>query len=135
MIVDRHGTPLVVTCTGGNRHDVTQLLPLLDAVPSIRGLRGRPRRKPRRLYADRGYDLDKYRHLMWKCGIKQVIARRGVAHGSELGKVRRVVGRAFAWLHQCKRLRTRCERRADLHQGLLEPACSLICLRRLRTSF
>ncbi|MFF8582889.1 IS5/IS1182 family transposase, partial [Streptomyces albidoflavus] len=40
-----------------------------------------------------------------------------------------------AWLHQFKRLRIRYERRADLHQGLLELACSLIRLRRLRTSF
>lgn len=61
-----------------------------------------------------------------------MIARRGVSHGSGLGKVRRwVVERAFAWLHQFKRLRTRYERRADLHQGLPELACSLICLRRL----
>ncbi|MFI0960648.1 IS5 family transposase [Streptomyces sp. NPDC021080] len=132
LIVDRHGTPLAVTLTGGNRHDVTQLLPLLDAIPPIRGRRGRPRRKPRRLYADRGYDFDKYRRLLWKRGVKPLIARRGVAHGSGLGKVRWVVERAFAWLHQFKRLRTRYERRADLHQGLLEPACSLI---RLRTSF
>ncbi|MGF0168311.1 IS5 family transposase [Streptomyces koyangensis] len=135
VIVDRHGTPLAVTLTGGNRHDVTQLLPLLDAVPPIRGLRGRPRRKPRRLYAGRGYDFDKYRRLLWKRGVKPVIARRGVAHGSGLGKVRWVVERAFAWMHQFKRLRIRYERRADLHQGLLELACNLICLRRLRTSF
>jgi transposase len=94
LIVDRHGTPLAVTLTGGNRHDVTQLLPLLDAVPPIRGARGRPRRKPRRLYADRGYDFDKYRHLLWKRGIKPLITRRGVAHGSGLGKVRWVVERA-----------------------------------------
>ncbi|MFJ2877191.1 IS5 family transposase [Streptomyces sp. NPDC086796] len=135
LIVDRHGTPLAVTLTGGNRHDVTQLLPLLDAVPAIRGARGRPRRKPRCLYADRGYDFDKYRRLLWKRGIKPMIARRGIAHGSGLGKVRWVVERALAWLHQFKRLRTRYERRADLHQGLLDLACSLICLRRLRTSF
>jgi transposase len=135
LIVDRQGTPLAVTLTGGNRHDITQLLPLLDAVPPVRGRRGRPRRKPRRLYADRGYDFDKYRRLLWKRGIKPLIARRGVAHGSGLGKVRWVVERAFAWLHQFKRLRIRYERRADLHQGLLELACSLICLRRLRTSF
>ncbi|MEU7458412.1 IS5/IS1182 family transposase, partial [Streptosporangium roseum] len=38
-------------------------------------------------------------------------------------------------LLQFKRLRIRYERRADLHQGLLELACSIICLRRLRTSF
>jgi len=43
LIVDRHGTPLAITLTGGNRHDVTQL-PLLDTIPSVRGLRGRPRR-------------------------------------------------------------------------------------------
>jgi hypothetical protein len=43
VIVDRHGTPLAVSLTGGNRHDVTQLIPLLDAIPRIRGLRGRPR--------------------------------------------------------------------------------------------
>lgn len=76
-------------------------------------------RKPRRLYADRGYDFDKYRRLLWKRGIKPMIARRGVAQGSGLGKVRWVVERAFAWLHQFKRLRTRYEQRADLQQGLL----------------
>ncbi|KUN74045.1 transposase [Streptomyces canus] len=120
--LDRRGTPLAVTLTGGNRHDITQFLPLLDAVPPIRGRRGRTRRRPRRLYADRGYDFDRYRRLLWRRGIKPLTARRGVAHGSGLGKVRWVVERAFAWLHQFKRLRTRYERRADLHQGLLELA-------------
>lgn len=63
-----------------------------------------------------------------------MIARRGIPHGSGLGKVRRVVERTFAWLHQFKRLRIRYERRADLHPGLREPPCSIICLRRLRGS-
>jgi hypothetical protein len=40
-----------------------------------------------------------------------------------------------AWLHQFKRLRIRYEIRADLHLGFLELACSIICLRRLRTAF
>lgn len=47
--------PARLTLTGGNRHDVTQLLPLLDAIPPIRGLRGHPRTRPRSLFADRGY--------------------------------------------------------------------------------
>lgn len=98
-------------------------------------MRSGPRGTRRRLYADRGYDFDKYRRLRWKHGIKPMIARRGLAHGSGLGKVRWVVERAFAWPHQFKRLRTRYERRADLHHGLPGPACSLICLRRPRTSF
>ncbi|MFI5996136.1 IS5 family transposase, partial [Streptomyces sp. NPDC051362] len=135
LIVDRHGTPLVVALTSGNRHDVTQLMPLLDAIPRIRGVRGRPRSRPRRLFADRGYDYDKYRRLLRARGITPKIARKGTVHGSGLGRTRWVVERTFAWLHQFKRLRIRYEIRADLHLALLQLACSIICLRRLRTSF
>ncbi|MFJ4585485.1 IS5 family transposase [Streptomyces echinatus] len=134
LITDRHGTPLAVSLTGGNRHDVTQLVPLLDAIPHIRGTRGRPRRRPKRIFADRGYDYDKYRRLLRARGITPRIARKGTAHGSGLGKTRWVVERTFAWLHQFKRLRIRYEKRADLHLGLLQLACSVICLRRLRIS-
>ncbi|MFI1259117.1 IS5 family transposase [Streptomyces netropsis] len=135
LIVDRHGTPLVVSLTSRDRHDVTPLIPLLNSMPRIRGLRGRPRHRPRRLFADRGYDFDKYRRLLRARGITPRIARRGVPHGSGLGRTCWVVERTFAWLHQFKRLRIRYEIRADLHLSLLQLACSIICLRRLRTSF
>jgi transposase len=87
------------------------------------------------LFAVRDYDFDKYRRLLWKRGIKPLIARCGVAHGSGLSKTRWVVERTFAWLHHFKRLRTRyerrSERRSDLHLGLLQLACCVICLRQL----
>ncbi|SCD66832.1 Transposase DDE domain-containing protein [Streptomyces sp. DfronAA-171] len=108
---------------------------MLEAIPRVRGLVGRPRHRPGRLFADRGYDYDKYRRVLRARGIKPMIARRGVPHGSGLGKTRWVVERTFAWLHQFKRLCIRYEIRADLHLGLLQLACSIICLRRLRTSF
>lgn len=95
LIVDRHGTPLAVTLTGGNTHDVTQLTPLLDAIPRIRGLRGRPRHRTGRLFADRGYDYDKYRRILRARGITSKIAHRGVPHGSGLGKTRWVVERTL----------------------------------------
>jgi transposase len=82
-----------VILTGGNRNDVTQLLPLIDAIPPVRGLRGRPKRRPRRVFADRGYDHDKYRRLLRQRRITPKIARRGDAHGSGLGKLRWVVER------------------------------------------
>ncbi len=133
LITDAGGIPLAVTLTGGNRNDVTQLLPLIDAIPPIRGLRGRPRRRPRKLYADRGYDRDKYRRLVRQRGITPVIARRGQPHGSGLGQRRWVVERGFGWLHAFKRLRIRYERRADIHEAFLRLACAVICLRRLLT--
>jgi transposase len=129
-----NGLPLAVTLTGGNRNDVTQLLPLLHAIPPIRGRRGRPLQRPRRIYADRAYDHDKYRRLIRALGIVPHIARRGTEHGSGLGTKRWVVERGFAWLHAFKRLRTRYERRADIHQAFLSLACSIICLRALLNS-
>jgi transposase len=97
LIVDRHGTPLAASLTSGNRHDVTQLMLLLDAIPRIRGVCGRARhRPPGRLFADRGYDYDKYRRLLRARGITPKIACKGTVHGSFLGRTRWVVERTFA---------------------------------------
>lgn len=100
-------------------------------MPPIRGRCGRPRRRPRELFADRGNDHDVYRRQLRQHSITPRIAGRGVAHGSRLGKQRWVVERAFAWRHTVKRLRTRYEHRADLHLGLLQLACALICYHQL----
>ena len=94
--------------------------------------RGRPRRRPRRLFADRSYEYDIYRRQLRARGITPRIARRGVGHGSGPGRQRWVVERSFAWLHAFNRRRTRYERRADIHLGLLQLASALTCYRQLR---
>ena len=72
--------------TGGKRNDITQLIPLVNAIPSIRGRRGRPRRRPGELFADRGYHFDSYRRQLRARGITPRIARHGVAHSSGAGQ-------------------------------------------------
>jgi transposase len=134
LLVEVSGIPLAFSVTGGNRNDITQLIPLLDGVPAVRGAVGRPRRGPDTLIADRGYDHDKYRRLLWQRGVKPVIARRQTEHGSGLGRYRWVVERTFAWLHNFKRLLVRYERRADIHHALLALGCCLVCYRRLKNS-
>src|SRR6266540_1162545 len=76
LLVDATGIPLAWRLTGSNRNDVTQLIPLIDAVPAVRGRVGRPRRRPERLAADRGYDHEKYRRQLRRRGITPEIARR-----------------------------------------------------------
>ena len=132
LLVDGSGLPLAFSLTGGNRNDVTQLIPLLERVPNLRGLVGRPRKRPEQVVGDRGYDHDKYRRLVRKRGIRPVIARRKTGHGSGLGSVRWVVERTFAHLHQFKRLLVRYERRADMHEAMLALGCCLVCFRRYR---
>jgi transposase len=134
-LVDATGIPLAWAVTGGNRNDVTQLVPLIDAVPPVRGKVGRPRRRPERVTADRAYDHRPQRRELRKRGIKPEIARRKTAHGSGLGRARWVVERTFAWLHNFKRLLVRYDRRAEIHEAFLAIACCLVCFRRLEKSF
>ena len=132
LLCDASGIPLAISLTGGQRNDVTQLLPLLDGVGPVRGKRGRPRQRPDRVLADRGYDHDKYRREVRARGVKPVIARRGQDHGSGLGRERWVVERTFAHLHNFRRLRIRWERDPELHLAFLHLACATICQRALR---
>ncbi len=127
VLVDANGVPVSVILTGANRNDVTQLLPLVDAIAPIRGTRGRPLRKPKVIYGDRGYDSDAHRQRLRDRGIRPVIARRRTEHGSGLGKFRWVVERTHSWLHNFRRLRIRFDRRSDIHEAFLKFACSLVC--------
>jgi transposase len=134
LLVDATGIPLAWTVTGGNRNDVTQLVPLVERVPPVRGKAGRPRRRPKRVTADRAYDHDKYRRELRLLRIKPEIARRQTEHGSGLGKARWVVERTFAWLHHFKRLLVRYDRRHEIHEAFLALGCCLVCFRRLQRS-
>ncbi len=75
LITDAKGVPLATKLTGANRHDITQLVPLVDAIPPVRGRRGRPRRRPRRVQGDRAYDSESHRDQLWSRGIEPVFAR------------------------------------------------------------
>ena len=135
LLTDGRGTPLAVTLTAANRHDVTQLLALVDAVPPVRGKVGRPRRRPRSLYADRAYDSDPHRAELRRRGITPHLARRRTDNGSGLGVIRYVAEQTQALLHQFKRLRTRYDVRDDIHESFLDLACCVICWRRLERGY
>jgi hypothetical protein len=132
LITGGHGIALAVSLTGGQRHDVTQLMPLITAIPPVRGHRGRPRRRPGRVYAGRGYDHDRYRRQVRAKGVTPVIARRGTEHGSGLGVHRWAAGQSLALLPWFRRLQIRWEIRDDICEAFLSLARAIICWRRLR---
>jgi Transposase DDE domain len=131
VITDGNGIPLAVSLTGGNRNDVLQLMPLIEAIPPVRGKVGKPRRRPAALYADRGYDHDRYRRLARDKQITPIVGRRGTPHGSGLGVHRWVVEQTIALLHWFRRLRIRWEIRDDIHEAFMALALVIICWRRL----
>lgn len=104
----------------------------MDAVRSVRGPRGRPwrpRKRPKKLHADKGYDFARCREALRKRGIKARIARGGVDSSERLGRYRWVVERTLSWLNRYRRLTVRYERRDDIHQAFLDLGCALICWR------
>jgi transposase len=68
MLTDANGIPLAVILTEANRHDVTQLLPLLDKIPHVKGKRGAPRFRPDYVQGDRAYDSEPHRKTIKKRG-------------------------------------------------------------------
>ena len=113
---------------------MTQLIPLVDAIPPIHGKPGAPLRKPKEVMGDRAYDSDPHRMTLSCRGIATAIARRRQTHGSGLGIFRYVAEQTVALLHQFRRLRTRFDKRDDIHEAFMDIGCSMICWRRFHSS-
>jgi transposase len=126
-VVERGGLPLAVTLSAANVNDCTMLEATLDAIVPVRGKRGRPRQRPHKLHADKGYDYAFCRAACRTRGIIARIARKGIESSDRLGRYRWVVERTLAWLGRFRRLVVRYERRADIHLAFLQLGCSLIC--------
>ena len=129
LVSDRGGVPLAVVLSAANVHDSKVFEELVDALEPIkRSGRGRPRKRPEKLHADKGYDFPRCRKALRERGIKARINRRGKETSERLGRHRWVVERTLAWLARYRRLAVRYERRADIHEAFLHLGCSLICL-------
>jgi IS5 family transposase len=82
--------------SAANTHDSQLLEQLVDAVPAVigpRGRPGRPRRRPVKLHADKGYDFPGCRRALRRRGISPRIARRQIESSARLGRQRWVVER------------------------------------------
>jgi len=131
VLVDERGTPLVILTCGSHVSDHCQILPAVLAFPRIRGKPGAPRTRPRKLYADCGYDSAAARAILRWLGIKAVIAQRNREHGSGLGKVRWVVERSISWLKGMRRMQRRYDRLAMMPLAWNALAASVMCFRLL----
>lgn len=116
-------------------NETTVLERLLDAIPPVRGKRGRPRTRPEKLHADKGYRSRKNQRVLRLRRIKSRIARPGIESSERLGRHRWVVERTIAWSNQMRRLIIRYERRADIYDGFHQLGCALICFNFLRQTF
>ena len=127
---------------GPQRHESTQLGAVLDAVRVPRlGGRGRPRKRPEHLLADKGYSYPACRRLLRRRGIGHTIPERrdqrerregrpGRKPGFEkaLYAKRNVVERCVNRLKQWRGIATRYEKRAINYRAAVVIASLMIWL-------
>ncbi len=100
---------------------------------------GRPRQKPERLIADRGYDSDPLRKQLARRGIELIVPhrknrRKPSTHDSRVLRPYRrrwTVELTIAWLGNFRRLVVRYDRSLTIYQAFFRIACFMIVSRRV----
>ncbi len=129
--------------TAGQRNEAPQLGAVLDGirVAHPEGTPGRPRKRPDRLLADRGYAHDSCRALLRRRGIPHTIpersdqeerrSRRGgrpPSFDAAAYRRRNVVERCVNRLKQWRGIATRYEKRAENYRAMVLIAALMIWL-------
>lgn len=139
LITDGKGTPLGLHIDSASPGETTLLEDVLADVRVPRSGPGRPRTKPDRLVADKGYDSDDLRERLEKRGIPLIAphrksrTRRPPQDRRPLRRYKRrwIIERSFAWLGRFRRLVVRYEYYAVMFLAFLHLACIIVALRRL----
>lgn len=130
--MDERGVPLSLVVCGANRHDVSQLEALLDAMiaPGLRPT------WEQHLLADKGYLGVKANEAMCDRGYVPHVpvsdAERTVVLNDEDHRPRRwIVEVAHSWFKRFRKLLVRFEKTTASYVALLHLAAAIICWRKL----
>ena len=134
MLVDGHGVPLSLVVTGAQRHDVTQVDTVLDAV-----VLERPqgtRETPTRLYADKGYIGKRAHDSMLARQYLPCVIPKGVETQAKktipgYRSRRWVVEACNSWFNRFRKLLVRYEKTHDSYLALHHLAAAIICWRKI----
>jgi transposase len=142
LVVDGNGLPLGFHLASASTAEVKLAEQTLDTIGVSRP-RGRPKQRPEKLVADRGYDRSAFRRLLRRRGIGMCIPpkrrprswrpKRGrpvVARKDEY-RYRFKVERSFAWLGNFRRLLMRWEHLVSVYHSFFAVGVLLLCVRRL----
>ena len=124
---------MIILLTAGQRHEAVAFEALMEQGAVKRPGRGRPRLRPKRVVADKGYSSGKIRRYLRRRGIRMTIPhkqneRRTGPFDREKYRERNRVERLINRLKQFRRVATRYEKRAVNYKAMLTLAAILLWL-------
>ena len=132
--------PVTVMISSAGDHEGRKLIPLMESV-AVAG-KGKPRKRPRTIYADTKYDMPLNRFYLVKKHIVSQIkdhpgkksrpGRPRLFDRREYVRIRSLVERFNAWIKAFRRVATRYDRLPTLYTGFVHLACIMIYLRILQ---
>ena len=132
-ITDANGMPVVAITTAANGDERQQVLPMLTQIQLKTGKRGNPKRRPKALAADKGYDAKWLRKRLRTKGIRPQIKKRHSRGRKPKGRPIKDIlpryqqERSFSWFQRkYRRLVVRWERLKVCFDAFLLLACSYI---------
>jgi transposase len=118
-------------------HDSTCFEAVIEGI-AIPQPMGRPRQRPRRLTADKGYSCQRIRDWLADHGIIPVIPHKENERARTDGRVkfdkiayrrRAIIENVIGWLKECRRIGTRFEKLAINFTAMLQLAMIRNCLK------
>lgn len=130
---DGNGLPITFLLTVGERHEAVVFEQLMEQGAMKRTASGRPRLRPHRVGADKGYSSGKIRAYLRRRGIRITIPRKeNERHRGKFDKAlyrqRNWVERCFNRLKQFRRIATRYEKKAENYLSILTLASIMMWL-------
>jgi putative transposase len=130
--------PVTVTIGSAREHEGRKLIPVMESI-SIKHGRGRPRKRPKTLYADTKYNMPLNRFYLDRKNIGSQMPepstkKRGRGRPRSLMKelydrVRPAVERFFAWIKAFRRIVIRYERLPSTYLGFVQLGSIVTLLR------
>jgi len=139
VVVDGQGVPLGGRLASASPAEVKLIEATLEQVKVPRRGRGRPRKRMKRLIADKAYDSDPLRKRLKALKIDLICPHRRnrtkakLQDGRKLRRYRRrwKIERTFSWLGNFRRLVVRWDRLITVYRAFFHLACLIITLRQL----
>ena len=129
LLTEANGLPVGLVVTGANTHDITQVEAVLRSMPFLPP--DYDGDAPHGFCADKGYESESVRTLIWRHGYADHIRSRSEERDSKINipgyRARRwVCGRTHSWMNRYRRILVRWEKKTDNYLALLHLICAIM---------